>query len=135
VRRGSATRRCLVYGALQAAFTLATLALFAGVVYRSFALQLLWQAAKVLVPLYYGAQYQCEALPRYQFLEGLRRLQQLEAAAAQQQQGASSGAGPVAAEPQAQPAAAAASVAASVSAHAGGAPGRRPRSRSARRRG
>jgi hypothetical protein len=107
-----------MFGLVQAAFTAGTLLLFAGVVYRSFALQLLWQAVKFLVPLYHGSQYQCEKLPRYQFLEGLERLQQLEAGARQQEARA---AAPAAAAP--------------AAVRASSVPGRPARSRSARRQG
>ncbi|KAG2493754.1 hypothetical protein HYH03_007976 [Edaphochlamys debaryana] len=65
VRRGGTGRRIFMYGLLQLLFTLA-----AGVVgvvaYQSVGLAALWQAVKLLTPLYYGAEQQCQRLPASQ---------------------------------------------------------------------
>jgi hypothetical protein len=105
VRRGSATRRCLLYGLLQLTFTLGTLGVFY-VVHRSFLLQLAWQMVKFVVPLHYGSRYQCQKVPQYTFLEGVRRLQREQQA--QEAQEALSAAAMSAAAAEQEPAAAAA---------------------------
>eukprot|EP01025_Chloroclados_australasicus_P068792 TRINITY_DN958_c0_g1_i3.p2 TRINITY_DN958_c0_g1~~TRINITY_DN958_c0_g1_i3.p2 ORF type:complete len:486 (+),score=50.96 TRINITY_DN958_c0_g1_i3:89-1459(+) len=78
VRRGSLARRVALYGALQLVFMLV---MFVGFipVYKSFALGLLWQIIKVVVPLYYGSRYQCERLPKYLLTKALQEVNRRQA--------------------------------------------------------
>ncbi|KAK9834072.1 hypothetical protein WJX81_007832 [Elliptochloris bilobata] len=55
VRKGSAMRRCATFGAVQAVFTLITLAA-AVLVSQSVYLGLAWQVVKFATPVYYGAR-------------------------------------------------------------------------------
>ena len=61
--RGGPTRRVMVYGALQAAYTAGTLVL-ALPLHTSFAAATVWQAAKLAVPLWHGAVHTVERAPR-----------------------------------------------------------------------
>lgn len=63
VRRGSASRRVVMYGLLQLAFTLITLTAFQ-VVHGSFYFAFLWQVAKFVIPVWYGSKVQCEKVPQ-----------------------------------------------------------------------
>ena len=65
VRRGSPTRRIVVYGALQAAFTAGWLvAVLPATAASIYPLSLAWQAIKVALPLYYGALHSLDRAPR-----------------------------------------------------------------------
>ncbi|MEW5316845.1 MAG: hypothetical protein WDW38_008190 [Sanguina aurantia] len=79
VRRGSALRRVAVYGFLQLLFTLVSIC-WAVLSWHSFTVATVWQVAKIVVPLWYGARYQCERLPALKFKEGLRKLAEAESA-------------------------------------------------------
>ncbi|KAL4427859.1 hypothetical protein ABPG75_001948 [Micractinium tetrahymenae] len=63
VLRGSTARRLAVYGLLQLAFTVGALLLFLPT-YFSPQLALLWQAAKFLLPMWYGCRQQAAQLRR-----------------------------------------------------------------------
>ena len=78
IRRGSVARRCLMYGFFQLLFTLAAL-LFSVPLYTSYKLGAAWQVVKLLLPLYFGACYECEKLPGLYFLQGVHQLGELEA--------------------------------------------------------
>eukprot|EP01024_Parvocaulis_polyphysoides_P022250 TRINITY_DN20640_c0_g1_i5.p2 TRINITY_DN20640_c0_g1~~TRINITY_DN20640_c0_g1_i5.p2 ORF type:complete len:282 (-),score=30.67 TRINITY_DN20640_c0_g1_i5:887-1732(-) len=73
VRRGSLARRVALYGVLQLVFTL-VMFLFFIPIYKSFALGLLWQIIKVVVPLFYGSRYQCERLPKFLLTKALQEV-------------------------------------------------------------
>jgi hypothetical protein len=96
VRKGSALRRCAAYGALQLAFTVASVVGLALPAYllgpRAGALV---QLAKVAVPLWYGARWQCEfGAPRLSFEAGVRwQREEEERAAAAAAAGAAEGGG------------------------------------------
>lgn len=63
VNKGRPRRRIVMFGLLQLAYTVVT---FAAVMplYRSFWGVMAWQIAKTAFALWYGAQYQCEAIPK-----------------------------------------------------------------------
>jgi hypothetical protein len=82
VRKGPPLRRCLAYGGLQLAFTVLSVVLLAAPAYwLGPRVGALVQVAKVAVPLWYGARYQCEfGAPKKAFDAGVRwaRAQQQE---------------------------------------------------------
>lgn len=91
VRKGSPLRRCAAYGALQLAFTVASVVGLALPAYvlgpRAGALV---QVLKVAVPLWYGARWQCEfGAPKHAFDAGARWARQQQG----QQQGQENGRG------------------------------------------
>ncbi|EIE25281.1 hypothetical protein COCSUDRAFT_40577 [Coccomyxa subellipsoidea C-169] len=71
VRKGSIARRVCMYGLVQAVFTITVLIMFIPV-YYNFYLSFAWQVMKVVFPVYYGAQYQCEKVPKHAVLKALR---------------------------------------------------------------
>ncbi|KAF8072782.1 GPC1 [Scenedesmus sp. PABB004] len=91
VRRGSIARRCAVYGALQLAFTVLCLVLFVPT-YLDWRLALLLQAAKFVVPLYYGCRFAAVKAPQHAFLDGLAAFKAIEAAEQAEQAAAAAGA-------------------------------------------
>ncbi|KAK9835776.1 hypothetical protein WJX74_007661 [Apatococcus lobatus] len=82
VRKGSKARRVVMYGLLQAVFTVVFLA-FALPLHRFFWVGCLWQVVKIIVPVYYGSRYQCERVPKHAVLGFIKRYRaQMDASSA-----------------------------------------------------
>ncbi|KAF6259276.1 hypothetical protein COO60DRAFT_1514094 [Scenedesmus sp. NREL 46B-D3] len=85
VRRGSTTRRLLLYGGLQLLFTVICCTVFLPT-YFSFPLAVVYQVIKVVFPVYYGSRYQMTKVPQHVFLRGLQVYQTAHSDMMQQQQ-------------------------------------------------
>eukprot|EP00878_Enallax_costatus_P016007 GHUV01016783.1.p1 GENE.GHUV01016783.1~~GHUV01016783.1.p1 ORF type:complete len:261 (+),score=62.45 GHUV01016783.1:953-1735(+) len=70
VRRGSITRRILMYGLLQLLFTVICITVFLPT-YHLYALAFVYQVVKVVFPVYYGSRYQMTKVPQHVFLKGI----------------------------------------------------------------
>jgi hypothetical protein len=70
VRRGSITRRILMYGLLQLVFTITCIMVFLPT-YFSYQLAFVYQVVKVVFPVYYGSRYQMTKVPQQVFLKGM----------------------------------------------------------------
>ncbi|WIA28892.1 hypothetical protein OEZ86_011416 [Tetradesmus obliquus] len=85
VRRGSITRRLLVYGGLQLLFTVICCSVFLPT-YFSFPLAVAYQVVKVVFPVYYGSRYQMTKVPQHVFLKGIQVYHEVHSDMQQQQQ-------------------------------------------------
>jgi hypothetical protein len=70
VRRGSVARRITIYGLLQLAFTVISIAAFLPT-YFSYELAVIFQIVKIWFPIFYGSRHQCEKLPQVALRQAL----------------------------------------------------------------
>lgn len=73
VLNGPTARRLVVYGALQAAYTAAALLFVAVPCYYSWHLAFIWQVAKFVLPVNYGARHLCSRLIKAAISDAVRR--------------------------------------------------------------